>query len=69
MKKQNEKTEAVKIRIDSEDIALVEQIAAKEFRSFSYQVRLAVHEWVETKLTTDLENRRNQTPIKNRSVR
>ena len=49
MKKQNEKTKIINIRIGSEDKALLEQIAAKEFRSFSYQFRLALHEWIETK--------------------
>jgi predicted transcriptional regulator len=49
MTKQAEQTEVVKIRLGSEDKVRLQEIAEKEFRTFSDQCRLAISEWLKTK--------------------
>jgi predicted transcriptional regulator len=49
MSEKSEKTEVVKIRLGSDDKVRLQEIAEKEFRTFSDQCRLALHEWLETK--------------------
>jgi predicted transcriptional regulator len=49
MTKQAEQTEVVKIRLGSDDKVRLQEIAEKEFRSFSDQCRLALNEWLEMK--------------------
>ena len=46
MTKQPEQTEVVKIRLGSSDKAKLQEIAEKECRTFSYQCRLAIREWL-----------------------
>jgi predicted transcriptional regulator len=49
MTKQTEQTEAVKIRLGCDDKTKLQEIAEKEFRTFTDQCRLALHEWLEAK--------------------
>lgn len=49
MTKQTKATEVVKMRIGVETKKQLEEIADREFRSFSDQCRLALSEWIKTK--------------------
>jgi predicted transcriptional regulator len=49
MTKQAEQTEVVKIRLGSDDKVRLQEIAEKEFRTFSDQCRLAISGWLKTK--------------------
>lgn len=49
MKKQDNKTEVVKIRLGSADKKRLEEISEKECRSFMDQVRFAINEWLNKK--------------------
>jgi hypothetical protein len=48
MGKDTFKTEVIRIRINSEDKVKLQQIAKKNFRSFSDQCRLVFHFWIES---------------------
>lgn len=50
MTKQSETTEVVKIRLGSSEKTALLAIAERECRTFAAQVRLAVREWLETKI-------------------
>jgi len=44
--KHSEQTEVVKIRLGSDDKVRLQEIAAKEYRSFADQCRLVIREWL-----------------------
>ena len=58
MNNQKEKTEVVKIRLGSDDKAMLQKLADENERTLAGQIRLALGQWIENQEGRDQGSRR-----------